>query len=75
MIPVDEGNDECRRCKRFDLCNGCMDTYKEGGTINKLPSCGRSVILSQKVIRELVEKENKPNGKRRIFKIMQRNRS
>ena len=73
MIPVNEGNDECRKCKRFDMCYGGADTYGDG-IINQLPSCGRDVIISQKDIKELAKKENK-NGKRQIFKFMQRKNS
>ena len=70
MIPVAEGNAECRKCKHFDLCHGCITTYGDNWK-EKLPPCGRGIIISQKELKEIIEKE-KENGKRRIFNFMQR---
>ena len=42
-IPVDEGNEECRECKWFDLSYGCVPTHGKYG----LPPCGRNIILAQ----------------------------
>lgn len=70
MIPVNEGDEECRKCKQFDLCNGCINTYADNWR-DKLPPCGRNIIISQRELKEITKKE-KENGKRRIFGFMQR---
>ena len=41
MIPVNEGNGECWKCKHFDLGSGCIPTYMKNG----LPPCGRDIII------------------------------
>lgn len=74
MIPVNEGNEECRKCKQFDLCNGCINTYADNWR-DKFPPCGRNVIISQKELKNIIEKEKRVNGKRQVFKFMQKNRS
>lgn len=53
MLPVDEGNDECRKCDYFDLGMGCASTYEEHG----LPPCGRNIIISQEVYKKLIERK------------------
>lgn len=40
MIPVNEGNDECRKCGKFCTSIGCSDIYQ-----NKSPSCRRSIVM------------------------------
>lgn len=74
MIPVDEANEECRKCEHFDMGCGCVPTY-----LNELPPCGRNIILCQKtykeLFKELLNSKREKNGKRKIFGFMQRNRS
>lgn len=43
MIAVNEGNSECLRCEHFDLGLGCALIAVK----NKLPPCGRDVVLTQ----------------------------
>ena len=74
MIPVNEGDEKCRKCRKFDMCHGCIDTYGENWR-DKIPSCGRNIIISQKELKEIVDKEKNKDGKRKIFKNLQRNRS
>lgn len=38
LIPINEGNEECYRCKHFYEAYGCMPTY-----CNQRPPCGRKV--------------------------------
>lgn len=67
MIPVNEGNEECRngKCKHFDGCYGCIPTYN-----NNFPPCGRDVILTQKHFKELLKAKKKE--KRHIFRSLRR---
>lgn len=55
-MPLNEGNTECLKCDKFDFANGCICTYAKEWK-NKLPKCGRDIILSQK---ELIN-ENSQN--------------
>ncbi len=55
MIPVEEGDKECCQCKHYDIMFGCMPTYKEHG----FPPCGRHVIVSQEVLKELIKEREK----------------
>ncbi len=51
MIPVEEGDKECCQCEHYDIMFGCMPTYKDHG----FPPCGRNVIVSQEVLKELIK--------------------
>lgn len=72
MVPIDEGNEECMKCKKLDMCHGCIDTYADNWR-DRLPSCGRNINISQRELKEIIEKESKQNGKRRFFKTLQEN--
>lgn len=63
-IPVNEGNDECRKCEHFDMGMGCVPTY-----INGLPPCGRDIIIPQKQFIELLSNQRK-GVKQQIIKFM-----
>lgn len=39
MIPVYEGNAQCKKCEYFDISYGCVPTYN-----NQEPPCGRNLI-------------------------------
>lgn len=67
MYAVNEGDKECFKCEHLDTSVGCVFPFTK-----RLPPCGRDIILTQKEFEEL--KENK-NGKRHIFKFMQKDRS
>lgn len=54
MIPVNEGNGECWKCKHFDLGSGCIPTYMKNG----LPPCGRDIIMTQEFFKKLTERKN-----------------
>ena len=72
MLPIDEGNEECLKCKHFDLCNGCIPTYEKDG----LPPCGRNIIMSQELYKKLMkEKENKHGFWKSIRSIKGRKKS
>jgi hypothetical protein len=62
MYAVNEGDEECFKCKHLDCSVGCV--YPLTG---ELPPCGRNVILTQKEFRKLKEGKNE---KRHIFKFM-----
>ena len=38
LIPINEGNEQCQRCKHFYHAYGCMPTY-----VYMRPPCGRKV--------------------------------
>ena len=59
MIPIDEGNDKCRKCKHYDLSFGCIPTYSK----DEFPPCGRDVIVEQEYLKKLFK-----NQRRRWFK-------
>lgn len=71
MIPVNEGNEECHKCKHFDLSYGCVPTYADGNILGKLPPCERDVILSQKHLKELLKKAQRKE-KQHIFEHLRR---
>lgn len=48
-LPVNEGDNECRKCIHFDIGQGCIPTYTIG-----LPPCGRDIVISQKYYKELL---------------------
>lgn len=54
MIPVNEGNDACWKCEHYDCSNGCIPTC-----CDKLPPCGRNVIVAQSYLRELMKKSER----------------
>ena len=70
MLPVNEGNDECWKCKHFDLGSGCIPAYAENG----LPPCGRDIIMTQECFKKLMARKDENHGKRRFFKFMQKDR-
>lgn len=73
MLPVNEGDRECLLCSDFDLCLGCVHTYSEKWR-DQFPPCGRSLIVTKEGLEKIIKEEVEKNGKRGIFKFMQRNR-
>ena len=59
MIPINEGDNECRKCKHFDSGSGCIPTYNRDG----FPPCGRNIIVGQEYLKNLLK-----NQKRRWIK-------
>ena len=51
MYPIDEGNDECRKCEHFNMGMGCVPTH-----IKLCPPCGLDVAISQASYKELITK-------------------
>lgn len=58
MYPVNEGNEECRKCKYFDMSLGCAPTYGKDG----LPPCGRDIAMSQELYKKLMKEREKKHG-------------
>lgn len=64
MIPVDEGNEECKKCEHYNSILGCLMTYTSIYHIGEFPSCGRDIEVSQKYLKEYLGKYLKEYFKR-----------
>lgn len=54
MAPVNEGNDDCKKCEHFDMSLGCVNTWYDE-PMKKLPPCVREVIMSQDEYRSMLK--------------------
>lgn len=57
MYPVNEGNEECGKCKHFDMGSGCVPTYAD-----ILPPCGRDIAMGQELYKKLMKERKKKHG-------------
>lgn len=58
MLPVNEGNAECRKCKHFDMSHGCIATHPLF-VKNGLPPCGRDIVMTQEDFKKLKKGKKK----------------